>query len=491
MTIRALDWKNLIRCFSLALLLMSGLAIGEAAAEESDTKQLKVDFNASFFRYDATDVYCELCYSLPDSALSYRFEEGRFLGELYMAVEVRNKTKSYFAQEWILENISDSAVTKYTNDINGIKTFLLPPGTYDISIVLIDLAHRDKRDTIVAPMLVPSFPDDRVGLSSICLTSMLRHHVPVLDTAINPAYIKNSFVVIPNPSLMYGGTMPRLTLYAEVYNALKLMPEGFVQRTTISSSAGHKVYEKNTEHTSAADGQVLHASIAIDTLPSGVYNVNIEILDRETKTMQVQNGSRFYVLNPERPPLPEQVAVISELFAKSEFATMTHEQLQTALGQFKIIASADELAIIDGLKDDRAIALFLFQQWQARDLDKETLVNEEWEEFKRNVEYANTYYSSLLHEEGWRSDRGRVLLRYGRPENIQSFHFQQNARPHEIWTYTQIQGGVQFVFVDIGSYGNFSQVHSTAQEEVSVANWRERFVDIMRDNQFDGNAIRN
>lgn len=48
-------------------------------------------------------------------------------------------------------------------------------------------------------------------------------------------------------------------------------------------------------------------------------------------------------------------------------------------------------------------------------------------------------------------------------------------RPHEIWRYDNIQGGVIFVFVDIDGTENFVLVHSTALYEIRNENWYRQF----------------
>lgn len=55
--------------------------------------------------------------------------------------------------------------------------------------------------------------------------------------------------------------------------------------------------------------------------------------------------------------------------------------------------------------------------------------------------------------EGWKSDRGRVFIIYGDPDNVQRQRSTRSNAIYETWTYAEI--GRQFVFYDINNDGDF------------------------------------
>ena len=77
--------------------------------------------------------------------------------------------------------------------------------------------------------------------------------------------------------------------------------------------------------------------------------------------------------------------------------------------------------------------------------------------------------------EGWKTDRGRIYIVYGKSDDIERHPFESSTRAYEIWKYDNIQGGVIFVFVDLSNQsGDYTLVHSTARNELSDEDWQRR-----------------
>ncbi|MFB3099953.1 MAG: GWxTD domain-containing protein, partial [Gammaproteobacteria bacterium] len=76
------------------------------------------------------------------------------------------------------------------------------------------------------------------------------------------------------------------------------------------------------------------------------------------------------------------------------------------------------------------------------------------------------------YRKGWKTDRGRVTLKYGEPDNINKNSALGDNRAYEIWEYYHQEGGVIFVFVDKDGFDDFDLVHSNARTEVSDPDWR-------------------
>jgi GWxTD domain-containing protein len=89
--------------------------------------------------------------------------------------------------------------------------------------------------------------------------------------------------------------------------------------------------------------------------------------------------------------------------------------------------------------------------WKRRDPTPGTPENEFRDEFFRRVRYANEHYSVL--GPGWRSDRGRIFIQYGPPDQVESYPFNIDGPAHEIWIYQRL--GKRFVFVDADGFGRY------------------------------------
>ena len=93
-----------------------------------------------------------------------------------------------------------------------------------------------------------------------------------------------------------------------------------------------------------------------------------------------------------------------------------------------------EKAAYAGLKSDEERTKFIEQFWLRRDPTPATPENEFKIEHYRRIAYANKKFASKL--EGWKTDRGRVYILYGPPDELEK-HPERNK---ENWLYRQIPG---------------------------------------------------
>lgn len=87
---------------------------------------------------------------------------------------------------------------------------------------------------------------------------------------------------------------------------------------------------------------------------------------------------------------------------------------------------------------------------------------------------ATERYSNYTRK-GWRTDRGRVFILYGKPDEVERHPSEGVIKPYEIWYYYQIENGVQFVFVDKNGFSDYELVHSTKRGEFTDEGW-ERYL---------------
>ncbi|RME01914.1 MAG: GWxTD domain-containing protein, partial [Calditrichaeota bacterium] len=90
--------------------------------------------------------------------------------------------------------------------------------------------------------------------------------------------------------------------------------------------------------------------------------------------------------------------------------------------------------------------------WAARDPDPGDEKNPLLEEFFLRVEEANQRFNWGT-EEGWKTDRGRIFIIYGPPDNVERRKSFRTGITYEIWQYYNL--GRQFVFEDRYNNGNF------------------------------------
>ena len=90
--------------------------------------------------------------------------------------------------------------------------------------------------------------------------------------------------------------------------------------------------------------------------------------------------------------------------------------------------------------------------WREKDPTPETTENEFYEEHVRRFEFANGRFR-MTHTPGWKTDRGRIYIIYGQPDQVESYPYDMNGEPTEVWHYNEL--GRRFVFVDRTGFGDY------------------------------------
>src|SRR5437660_3143248 len=115
----------------------------------------------------------------------------------------------------------------------------------------------------------------------------------------------------------------------------------------------------------------------------------------------------------------------------------------------------------DQLKTNEERERFIEAFWRRRDPDPDTEANEYREAYYERIAYVNEHFTSGI--PGYKTDRGRVYLKYGKPNEVESHPaggaYQRDPSegggststyPFERWFYRNIPGrsGPEIEFVD-------------------------------------------
>ena len=126
---------------------------------------------------------------------------------------------------------------------------------------------------------------------------------------------------------------------------------------------------------------------------------------------------------------------------------------------------------------DFILSKFFFEFWKKRDPDIMTEINEYYAEYIKRIEEVNQRFSTRFWK-GVKTERGRVYLLYGKPDEIERHTFEGNSKPYHIWYYHSLEGGCRFIFADITGFKNFELVHSTKNGEYNDPTWEARVVQV-------------
>jgi GWxTD domain-containing protein len=99
------------------------------------------------------------------------------------------------------------------------------------------------------------------------------------------------------------------------------------------------------------------------------------------------------------------------------------------------IISSLEKQVFEKLLTDRERDLFIQAFWKQRDPTPGTEENEFRAEHYRRLTHADYYYGRQSPLPGWKTDRGRIYIILGEPNDIQRFESGQETYPAEVWFY--------------------------------------------------------
>ncbi len=92
--------------------------------------------------------------------------------------------------------------------------------------------------------------------------------------------------------------------------------------------------------------------------------------------------------------------------------------------------------------------------WKSKDPTPQTEKNEVEEEYFRRIRYCEENFKRG--DRGYLSDRARVYMKYGEPEEIEYHIFEPDTPDYQVWIY---RDGKRFIFVDKHGFGEYILVY--------------------------------
>ena len=133
------------------------------------------------------------------------------------------------------------------------------------------------------------------------------------------------------------------------------------------------------------------------------------------------------------------------------------------------IITPEERKAFKALQTDEERENFIENFWRRRDPDPDTEENEFRDQYYERIAYANEHYASGI--PGWRTDRGRTYITWGKPDEIESHPTggaydrpsyegggETTTYPFETWFYRHLDGvgeGIEIEFVDPSGTGEY------------------------------------
>ena len=238
---------------------------------------------------------------------------------------------------------------------------------------------------------------------------------------------------------------PLVYVYAEIYGQAG---NRIHQRTTLLSPDGSMLFARPwraMDIPEAGNAVGLMDSISLGAARNpGVYSVEVAVASGEDTLRTRKPLAIGFQQQEGEQPGPSAGA-----------------DAERRIEEMRWILDRQERELLESLESEDDRAAFYDEFWAASP--------EQRRQFELRCEEAERFGNQFT--AGWRTDRGRVTIVYGSPDDVERETFSTDALPHEIWYYDS--GNEQFVFVDRTGDGVYEQIHSTVDGEVSYDDWEE------------------
>jgi GWxTD domain-containing protein len=426
---------------------------------------LNVDY--SQFRLSENENYLEISYGAFPSQVTLVKKDSLYEGgmEIQADIYLSANDSVIFRYPCMFQlQVQDTSISSLTKSFLSKYTLQVPVGEYRLKIRYFDIFDRTRCDSIVTPLSVVSFSHSP-ALSDIDVCSSI-----IESNSKESPFYKNTYEVFTNPSRFFGATFtPVLFSYVELYNLAPTEEYSVINR--LVNWKGSVVKEQKRKKSSASPDIVDVTTMKMLSYPSGKYFYQIELLDKEGKSLALRQKAIF-VYNPDIKADTMNFDQSHLLALSTVYNGMSEAELDKEFASTRYISRRDDGKVYSKLNTFDAKREFLSQFWSEMESGKRGYSDVTRAVYLERVAVANQRYRQLGRE-GWKTDRGRVYILYGEPSDVERRPMSENAKPYEIWKYDQIEGGVQFIFVDRSGDGEYILVHSTKRGELQDENWEK------------------
>jgi len=432
-----------------------------AAQALPDMRPFDVEADYARFRGSVNEKqYVEVYYSIPQKTLLYSTEDGISKAEAVLSLFITKGDSVVVAQRWRVPHTKqDTAAVQNGINLVGVAGVELAAGDYRITVIGQDMHDLTRVDSVQMACSIRPLVDG-VGMSDLELASVIRK-----GEKGGPFY-KNTLDVVPNVTGIFDESQ-MCYLYGEAYNLLKANDSSdYTQRLQVIDAVGREVISKERVRKRSAESTVIVESIPASKLKMGTYTVILSFLDK-TGTPEVSSAKKIFVYNPTSGIDSSLVSAAPTAFV-DEYAGLSEEALDLEFDEARYETTSREKDQYEKFVGKEAKGRFLAEFWAHKPLGFK-------EEYFRRVAYTNENFRSLARK-GYTTDRGRVYITYGQPDDVERHPNEAEARPHELWTYNNIQGGVFFVFVQRSQGSDYELIHSTHRNEIRDENWERQII---------------
>lgn len=438
---------------------------------KSNDKQIQAYFDYKVFQIpNENKAYIECYLEFLGTKINYRpVNTSDLQGRIALQYELRRGDSVYFSNAYRM----DTPIMKDSIVDNFYEVFRInaPVGVYELNINLLDVNSDQKPVQFTQAVEIPEIPST-ASLSDPIIAEVIRN-----ADGDSSRFEKNGLLIYPRLRNLFESNALHLPFYIEAYNLdttklylLKWKIQNEETKKDLIAYSGVKKLGK-------VKNQVIKSSVNIKDLPTGTYNLILELSEDNKKTW----ATKTYFFAKQTDVLADlSVAEDEDIIIDPAFqASITEDSLSYYLNSLRPIVGRNEQSHILRLskeKNPEKIRNYFERLWiaMAKYTGKGTKPYDLWLAYKGQVQLVQQKFGAY-NMPGYFTDRGRVYLQYGSPSSIITQETSPSEYPYEIWHYDKIKefSNRTFVFYSPTLIPNkYELLHSDMVGELQNYRWQ-------------------
>jgi GWxTD domain-containing protein len=458
------------------------------AAKISSGRELTANLTWCAFSTPDNKNYVETYLSVIGNSVNYiKNKDGKLQASVDVMMTITQDDSTRYGQHYVLNSPEFDDSTRIENFLD-LQRIPLPAGYYVLTVALTDKNRVPQRTIMNMKNLLVDIDQDSVSVS----------HLEFLEsyntTAQQNTLSKSGYDLVPYVSTFLPDNMTQLNFYGEIYNTKKVIGNDskFLVLYYIEAAATSKKLQDFNAFIKPTTQKVvpLIYSFNIKNLPSGNYNLVVEVRNASNRLLS-QRKAPFERFNP---GITYQLDDLTAIDISNTFVGKYNniDTLTDMIRSLRPISSTSEVEYAENrmkAADIKLMQQYFYNFWMARN---EANPEGAWLVYNEEVQKVNREFGTQIIK-GYDTDRGRVYLQYGPPDQRVVTTNEPSSYPYEIWQYYTIkpnpnlsvlnqpsitaQTNKKFVFADFDLVtNNYQLIHSDARGEVRDDNWQMRLV---------------
>lgn len=363
----------------------------------------------------------DLYLAIPYTAVTFERKDAAFAARYQARVYVRQEGRTLFDTSFTRSIVTPT----YEATIGRAPAYefyqhrlMLPTGTYETGVELLDL-----QKSIVATeqrtVTAVDYKEKPFGLSSLMLVRKIRE-----DSV--------GHVITPMLTETIGTDDDGYFLFFEAYN--RTNHENFRIQAIYNNGTSRIEGEQVFERTIPRGRSQQWVRMPTAQMPRGFFTVELHVKAANDTMHTLATAGRTIRSEGRTAGVPLAEEDLNERIEHLRYAATQRD--------IDFIRSAPSL-----LERQHRYSEF----WTKFDPTPDTPENEAMDEYFRRIEYADAHFRSYA--AGWLTDKGRIYVIYGPPDNVTTDPFRTDGRAVESWQY--YRRSVRLVFIDESGFGDF------------------------------------